>query len=160
MARRLDRPLRMHVRDLMQREVVTLEATDRLDLADDIMRLGRIRHLPIVSEGAVVGILSQRDLFRAAVSSLLQLERRAEQEWLAGIPVAAVMTPAVVVVGPELSIRTAVDLMLERKIGCLPVVQRGQLIGLLSETDCLRYLAQVLDISREKDRLPELAPSS
>src|SRR5438552_8566467 len=63
----------MYVRDLMRREVVTLDVADKLDLADDIMHLGRIRHLPVVSGERVVGILSQRDLFRAAVSSLLQL---------------------------------------------------------------------------------------
>jgi CBS domain-containing protein len=150
----------MNVRDLMQHEVVTLEVTDTLDLADDIMRLGRIRHLPIVSHGTVVGILSQRDLFRAAASSLLQFERRAAQDWLARIPVAAVMTPTVVEVAPDASIRTAVRLMLERKIGCLPVVEHGQLLGLLSETDCLRHLAHVLDISETKERLGELAPST
>jgi CBS domain-containing membrane protein len=149
----------MYVRDLMQREVATLEASDRLDLADDIMRLGRIRHLPILSGGRLVGILSQRDLFRAAVSCVLQLARPAEREWLGAVPVAAVMTPNVFTVGPETSVRRAVALMIDRKIGCLPVVDRGQLVGLVSETDCLRYLAHVLDIAEEKELLPELPTS-
>jgi CBS domain-containing protein len=149
----------MYVRDLMQREVATLEASDRLDLADDIMRLGRIRHLPILSGGRLVGVLSQRDLFRAAVSSVLQLARPAEREWLGAVSVAAVMTPDVVTVGPETSVRRAVTLMIDRKIGCLPVVDRGQLVGLVSETDCLRYLTNVLDIAEEKELLPELQTS-
>jgi CBS domain-containing membrane protein len=149
----------MYVRDLMQSEVATLDASDRLDLADDIMRLGRIRHLPILSRGRLVGILSQRDLFRAAVSSVLQLARPAEREWLGAIQIAAVMTPDVVTVGPETPVRRAVTLMIDRKIGCLPVVERGQLVGLVSETDCLRYLAHVLDIAEEKELLPELHTS-
>lgn len=146
----------MDVRDLMQREVVTLKLTDTLDVADDIMRLERIRHLPVLFQRKVVGVLSQRDLFRAAVSSVLAFERRSQQRWLARIAVASVMTPEVVVVEPRIPLRTAVDLMLERKIGCLPVVENGALVGLLSETDCLGYLAHV---ALEPDQ-PPLAPRS
>ena len=76
----------MLVRDLMQHDVVTLKLTDTLGLADDIMELGRIRHLPVLSGSVVVGIVSQRDLYRAAVSSMLQLPRPAEREWLAQDP--------------------------------------------------------------------------
>jgi len=146
----------MYVRDLMSREVVTLEAGDRLDLADDIMRLGRIRHLPVVSGEELVGILSQRDLFRAAVSSLLQLGGEAERKWLATISVQSVMTPVVFTVGPDLPIRTAVGIMIDRRIGCLPVVEDGKLVGLLSESDCMTHLAHLLDLAEERDRLPEL----
>lgn len=148
----------MHVRDLMQREVATLEASDRLDLADDIMRLGRIRHLPVMDGGRLVGIVSQRDLFRGAASSLLQLRRETEREWLGNVPVAAVMTAPVHSVGPEVSVRAAVGIMLEQRIGCLPVVENGQLVGLLSESDCLRHLAHVLEIAEARGALPELSP--
>jgi CBS domain-containing protein len=149
----------MDVRDLMQTEVVTLEATDTLDLADDIMRLGRIRHLPIVTGDQIVGIVSQRDLFRAAVSSLLQLHREAETQWLAAIPVSAVMTPHVFTVAPSVSLRSAVRIMVEKKVGCLPVVEDGKLVGLLSEGDCLLHLAHLLEIAEEKVALPELPPA-
>jgi CBS domain-containing protein len=149
----------MNVGDVMQQEVVTLGLSDHLDIADDIMRLGRIRHLPVVSEGRLVGILSQRDLFRAALSSLLQLGYAAEREWLGKVSVRAVMTPTVVTVTPVQSVRAALDLMIERKIGCLPVVEGGRLVGLLTETDCLRCLAHVLDIAEVRERLPELPAS-
>jgi CBS domain-containing protein len=149
----------MHVRDLMRREVVTLDAADTLDLAEGIMRLARIRHLPIVSGERVVGILSQRDLFRAAVSSLLQLRGDAEREWLATVPVKAVMTAQVFTVDPSVSLHAAVRLMIDRRIGCLPVVEDGKLVGLLSESDCLTQLAHLLEIAEEKDRLPELPPA-
>ncbi|MCK6556499.1 CBS domain-containing protein [Candidatus Binatia bacterium] len=150
----------MLVSDLMQREVATLEAADSLDLADDVMRLGRIRHMPVVSGERLVGILSQRDLFRAAVSSSLKMHRSAEREWLAKIPVRDVMTGTVVTVGPGATLAEAVRLMLDRRIGCLPVVDQGRLIGLLSESDCLRHLARLLDISEAKNRLPELPEES
>ena len=146
----------MYVRDLMETEVVTLNASDTLDLADDIMRLGRIRHMPVTSKGHLVGILSQRDLFRAAISSALQLRPAAEREWLAKIPVREAMTSTVFTVPPGATAHDAVKLMLEKRIGCVPVVEEGKLVGLLSESDCMRYLARLLDISDVKQQLPEL----
>ena len=148
----------MYVRDMMRREVVTLEATDKLDLAEGIMRLGRIRHLPVVDGDRVVGLLSQRDLFRATVSSLLQLRGDAEREWLATISVRDVMTTHVFTVAPSVSLRAAVHLMIGERIGCLPVVEDDKLVGLISESDCLVHLAHLLDIAAERDQLPELAP--
>lgn len=146
----------MQVRDLMQPEVVTLEAEDHLDMADTLMRLGRIRHMPVVEEGRLVGILSQRDLFRAAISTALQLRASAEREWLKKIPVREVMVSPVRTVSPEAPITEAVHLLLEHRIGCLPVVEGEQLVGLLSETDCLRHLARLLDIQQMRQSLPGL----
>jgi CBS domain-containing protein len=128
----------------MQREVVTMTPDERLDLAADLMTLGRIRHIPVVVGGAVVGILTQRDLFRAAISSVLDLRPSAEREWLGKIHVAEVMTQPVVTASADWTVRRAVDVMVERRIGCLPVVEDGQLVGLLSESDCLRLLARLL----------------
>ncbi len=144
----------------MQREVVTLGASDTLDLADDIMRLGRIRHLPVTDGEHVVGVLSQRDLYHAAISSMLQLGRTAEQQFLAKVPVRAAMTPSPYMIAPDTSVRTAVRLMLEQKIGCLPVVDGDRLVGLISESDCLRYLEHVLEIADAKGILPELTAAS
>jgi CBS-domain-containing membrane protein len=133
------------VGEVMTTEVVTLDAADHLDLANDIMTLGRIRHMPVVRDGKLAGILSQRDLFRGAVSSALQFRAAAEREWLAKIRVAEVMTSDVVTAAPEWSLRQAVEVMLEGRFGCLPVVdQDDRLVGLLSESDCLRLLATCL----------------
>jgi len=141
----------------MQTEVVTLEAGDHLDLADDLMRLGRIRHMPVLDGGNVVGILSQRDLFRAGISSVLQLRLSAEREWLAKIPVEHAMTKPAFTIGSHASVRDAVAIMIDKRVGCLPVVEDGKLVGILSESDCLRSLARLLEIADEKGRLPELA---
>jgi acetoin utilization protein AcuB len=134
----------VHVRDWMSTEVITLSVDEHLNFASDLMRLARIRHMPVLSKGRVVGIVSQRDLFRAAISSALGLPRAAEREWLEKIRVAEVMTKRVVTAASEWPIRQAVDVMLEHKVGCLPVVDDGQLVGLLSETDCLHLLARLL----------------
>lgn len=140
----------------METNVVTLSVGETLDLADDIMRLGRIRHLPVTDAGRLVGILSQRDLFRAGISSVLKLERSTQQRFLAKVPVRAIMTPSPYTIGPDAPVRTAIRLMLEEKIGCLPVVEDGELVGLIGESDCLRYLEHVLDVVDTKGLLPEL----
>src|SRR4030095_7930339 len=82
----------MDVRTIMHPDPLTLGADDTPDIADDLMRLGRIRHLPIVEGDRLVGIVSQRDLLSAAVSSLLEFGRAAEREWLRKIAVRKVMT--------------------------------------------------------------------
>ncbi len=154
---RLGPQLSMYVKDLMERDVLTLEACDSLDLVSDLMQLGRIRHMPIVGKGRLVGILSQRDLFRAACSSVLHFRPAAEREWLATIAVQDVMTRPVFTVTPDASLREAVAILIEKRIGCLPVVADERLVGLLSESDCLRYLARMLEISEVKHDLPELS---
>jgi CBS domain-containing protein len=135
----------MLIRDVMQTEVATLRVDDTLDLASDIMELGRIRHLPVLSAGVVAGVVSQRDLYRAAVSSLLELRSSAQRDWT-----------SVQTIAPTDSVHDAVELMLRHRIGCLPVVEHGTLVGLVSETDLLRHLGRVLGISETKLGLPEL----
>ena len=127
--------------------------------AEDVMRLGRIRHLPVMDGTRLVGIVTHRDLLRAAVSSLLQADRATERAWLGNVRVATVMTAPVFTVPPWATLQTAVDIMLEKKIGCLPVVDDdGTLVGLLSETDCLSRLRALLDAGEARQTLPELAP--
>lgn len=145
----------MQVWQLMASDLLTLEANTTLDVAEDLMQLKRIRHLPVVEQGRLVGLVTQRDLFLAGVSSVLNFRRTAEKEWLGRIKIAEVMTTDLITVAPETDIEEAVARMLEHKIGCLPVVAAGKLVGLLSETDCLRYLRRILSIADVKRRLVE-----
>lgn len=147
----------MKVRDLMEREVMTLSVTDTLDLADDIMRLGRVRHLPVLEDGRVVGLVTQRDLLRTAVSSLLRLDPSRERQWLAKVEIRTVMVTNVHTVAPDAEMRQAVSAMLRHKIGCLPVVENDRMVGIVTETDGLRYLEHVLALAEGRKGLPELA---
>lgn len=137
----------MKVRDLMTRDLVTLDATENLLLADDVMRLGRIRHLPVVDGEKLVGLVSHRDILRASVSSLAGLSRTEEASIKMSIPVEKVMRREVVTIGPEASALEACKIILEKKLGCLPVVSEdGALLGIVTEADFVelarRYLEQ------------------
>jgi CBS domain-containing protein len=135
----------MKVKDIMAKEVTTLGRNDSLDLADDVMSQSRIRHLPVIDEGRVVGVVSQRDLFKSALAAALGYGETAQKKLLKTLRVKEVMSEPAVTIAPEAMIKEAVRLMLEKKIGCLPVVQGHTLVGIVTETDLLRYVADLPD---------------
>ncbi len=104
----------------------------------------RIRHLPVVDDEGeeLVGIVSQRDLFRSALARALGYGERAQDRVIAMLVVKDVMTNDPVHVSPETPIPEAARILLEKRVGCLPVVQGGRLVGILSETDLLRLVAE------------------
>lgn len=145
----------MKVKDLMRTNVVTLHVTDALAIAEDIMNMGRIRHLPVVdADNRVVGLVTQRDLFKASISSVLGFDRTKEHEWLGKVTVRDVMTKKVTMIASEGGVVEAVDKLVTDKIGCLPVVDaQDKLVGLLTETDCLRCFRDLLKMGTFKDWL-------
>jgi len=115
-----------------------------LMIADDVMRLSRIRHLPVVEDDSddLAGILSSRDLLQGALSRAVGYGERARQRLMGTLVVKEVMTTDPVTIAPDASLREAARVMLDRKIGCLPVVEDGRLVGLLTESDMLAFVAR------------------
>jgi CBS domain-containing protein len=133
----------VRVRELMTRSVRTLGQNDKLSVADALMRTERIRHLPVVDEqGRIVGIVSQRDLFFSALVQALGFGSASHDRMLSSILVKEVMTENVVTTTPETLITAAARVMVDRKIGCLPVIEGETLIGILSESDIVSAVAQ------------------
>ena len=127
------------VRDLMTTEVKTLGRNDSLSIADDVMNMDRIRHLPVLDEdGRLAGILSQRDLYFNALLRGLGYGTVAKERTLKEIPVKMCMADDPITVTPDTTLEEAARLMLEHKIGALPVVEDEKLAGLITETDFLR----------------------
>jgi CBS domain-containing protein len=128
----------------MTREVATLNRNDELSVADDVMRLGRIRHMPVLDEetGELAGVVSQRDLFAGALTRAFGYGTAAQRRVLKTIAVKEVMTTKVVTTSAETPLREAAQQMLEGKIGCLPVVEQGKLIGILTESDFVAIVAK------------------
>lgn len=136
----LDTSLR--VADVMTREVRTLGPNDRLALADELMKQGRFRHVVVVDEGRVTGVLSQRDIFHGALAWSLGQGRKAHEQLLAATAVKDVIASHVVTVDPDAPLAEAAALLREHKIGCLPVVAGDELVGILTEGDFLALLAR------------------
>jgi CBS domain-containing protein len=137
----------MKVKDIMVKEVATLDVNDELSLANDIMRLGRIRHLPVVDGSKLVGIVSERDLFRTSLAQALGYGSRDTRELMKTLHIKDVMVKEVLTVTPEMEVCEAVRLMIELKIGCLPVVENEHLVGLLTETDVMLQFLKGCDKS-------------
>ena len=108
------------------------------------MRLGRVRHLPVVDDDdlTVVGIVTQRDLFRDALAQALGYGRHAQRKLLDTLSVKDVMATEVVTASPDASLVEAAKILTERKIGCLPVVENGSLVGILTEGDFVALVAR------------------
>lgn len=146
---------RTQVHAIMQKKIVTISASESLSTVEDIMRLGRVRHMPVVSSGRLVGVVSERDLLRASLSSLSSHRVAERKAFLYAIEIGRVMSQPPIVISPEATVRQAARVMAENKIGCLPVVKGDELMGIVTETDVLRWVAEV-----EEDRpRPERASS-
>ncbi|WP_338866705.1 CBS domain-containing protein [Myxococcus stipitatus] len=131
------------VGELMTREVVTLKETQNLGKAEDLLSMHSIRHLPVTRQGKLVGLVTHRDLLRAAATHAS--DPAAQPLWAADI-----MTRDVTTVTPNDSLREAVAMMLRNKFGCLPVVSGdGTLVGILTEADLVRYAQHLIE---DKDR--------
>ncbi len=135
-------PTDLRVADVMSTPVVTVERNDKLAIGDGLMKQQRIRHLPVLDEdGRLCGIVSQRDLFRGALLRALGFGSRAEQHLLDSDVIKQAMHSRVLTTTPETPLREAAALMLEHKVGCLPVLDGDRLAGILTEADFVRQFA-------------------
>jgi len=135
---------RLKVRDIMTAQVTTLKRNDKLTLADDVMQLGRIRHLPVLDDEGeqLVGIVSQRDLFRGALAQALGYGQYAHRKLLDTFSVKDVMATEVITTGADTPLVEAARVLMERKIGCLPVIENGRLAGIITEGDFVALVAR------------------
>ena len=137
------------VRDIMPGHMVTISESDTLSTVEDIMTLGHVRHMPVVHGGKLVGVVSERDLLRASLSNLSGFDAGQRRAFLHGVEIARVMSAPPIVVHPDTSVSEAARVMAEHKIGCLPVLENDELLGIITETDVLRCFAGLPPNRRE-----------
>ena len=127
------------VTEWMTRPAVTIRAAAPVREAAALMKAREIRHLPVVDDAdRLVGIVTDRDLRQIVFDPAIQDRLGEVAEILEGLTVREVMTWGVVTVKPATGIRQAARLMHEQKIGALPVVEDGRVVGMLTERDVLR----------------------
>jgi acetoin utilization protein AcuB len=128
----------MLVRDLMTAKPITVDPETPMLEARQRMLEGRIRHLIVVEDDRVVGIVTDRDIRLNLPSPATSLSVWEINFLLAKLTVRSVMTASVLMVEPDRPLGEAARLMVEHKIGALPVVDGGRLVGIITESDFVR----------------------
>jgi len=142
------------VATVMRSNFIAVSPEETLLEADRIMRLARIRHLPVVQKEVLVGLISHRDVLAASISRLEQCAPAERLDHLRRIQIGEVMQRALTTADEATTLASAARRMLGQKIGCLPVVRPGPtgpvLVGLVTESDLLRA-AYVPDFAGASD---------
>ena len=139
----------LKVKDIMTAEVFVLNSSQTLELVRSLMRIKHVRHVPIVdTDNTFVGLVTHRDLLAQTISHLAEVNDD-EQEYLdRHIHIMHIMKTDILTVYPEMDICTALGKLLANKYGCLPVVEDGKLVGIVTEAD---FLKLTLDLLRQTD---------
>lgn len=128
--------------EIMSRSLITVDKNASLRRARRILDRHRIRHLLVMDGKRLVGIVTDRDLRQAAPSSKSPLTTREREEFMDELKVAEVMSRKLITASPDTTVREAARVMVSEKIGCLPVVNGNQLVGIVTETDLLEVLVR------------------
>jgi acetoin utilization protein AcuB len=142
----------MRVEELMTSKVFTVEQQDLIDRAFFLIHYEKIRHLPVVKKGKVVGIVSDRDLYKALgpKNNSNAIEAGATELHVIPKKIQNIMRRGVLTVNPDTYASEAAAIMADNKVGALPVVNKdNKLVGILSATDVLRFFSKT-EKNREK----------
>jgi acetoin utilization protein AcuB len=132
----------MRVSQIMSKNVITITPEKRVGQAVRVMQKHSIRHLPVVKDDLLVGWITARDLREVLLASMLEK-----------ITVGDVMVQAPITVTPETSVEEAARLVHERKIGGMPVVEAGKLVGVITTIDLISAFLSMLSLIRTSSRL-------
>ena len=142
------------VKEWMTTPVAIIGAGAPVREAVELMKMRKIRHLPVLDDdGRLIGIVTDRDLRQMVFDPAIQERLGDVVEALGALTVREIMTWAVITVRPESGIRQTARLMHEQKVGALPVVEDGRVVGMLTERDVLRAFEALI-----RDRVTSVRP--
>jgi CBS domain-containing protein len=132
------------VADIMTDNVTTISPRDTLEFVEEAMEVFRFRHLPAEEDGRLLGVLTHRDVLRTAASTLAAGNKVSTEKLQRRHTVADVMTRDVKTVAPDTPLAEAASLLHQERIGCLPVIADGKLVGIVTESDFVKLAARLL----------------
>jgi len=140
----------MLIKDWMTKNVITVNVNDSLQHAIDTMIDNQVSILPVLEEGRIVGILTDRDVKRASPSSATLIDIQQALYQLARLEVGAVMSPHPITVPPDFTLEETASILLERRISGMPVVSKeGRIVGIITKSDVFKAL---LSLSGSKNK--------
>lgn len=140
----------MLVKKWMSKNVITLDVNDYMAGAVFLMKQHKIRRLPVVKKGKLVGILTDRDLKQASASGATSLEIHELLYLISKIKVEDIMTKEPITIAPDYTVEEAAQILLENRISGLPVLdQEGNLVGIITQTDIFKALVSLTGLHRK-----------
>ena len=136
----------LRAEDMMTRQPVTMDITGTVQEAADLMFAADVRHIPVVEHGTLVGMISDRDVRSYMLPRSERIFRADEERARLAESISAVMPSEVMTIRPDTPVAELLDIMLEKKIGAVPVLtpDTGALIGMVSYIDVLRAIRPFL----------------
>jgi acetoin utilization protein AcuB len=137
----------------MRGDLITVKETDTLEKAFELMKRHRIRHIPVIKRKALVGIITERDI-RQAMVPMSESKRKKDLYFIPpNVLVKDFMTSELITVEPHTHIEEAARLIYHHKIGGLPVVEKGKLVGIITETDILGVFTEMMGLLISSSRI-------
>lgn len=124
-------------KDLQSTKCFTIGRNDNLAVAQNLMKREHVRHLVVTEDEEIAGILSEKDVLRAAMSSVMASGQKAQLAFLESVLVKEIMSKKIFSVEPNTELSECAQLLVNHQISCLPVVSSGGLVGILTSTDLL-----------------------
>lgn len=138
----------MLVREIMTTEVTTVQETETMFDAAIIFTRSSLRHLPVLRDTKIVGVLTERDVKRFAPGLLSGVSSEQYNHLLETTPLSKVMTRDPMTLKPDQHVADAADIFSTKRFGCLPVVEDGKLVGIVTTSDMLKLMAKMMKDQR------------
>ena len=143
----------MRIRDMMTKNPITVDSETLVLDAQKIMKENNIRRLPVIDKGKLVGMITKHDLLEASPSPATSLSVHELNYLLSKMKVKEIMKKNPVTLTPDTPFEEALRVGQEKKIGAFPVVDKGKLVGIATESDIVRFLTRALGIREEGSRI-------
>ncbi len=143
----------MNVWYWMTKKIFTVNPDDYLSDAIVLMREQRIKHLPVLKNGRLKGIISDRDIKEYTPSKATSLDIHELHYLLATTKIKQIMKTKVIFTTPDTPIEEAAMSMMDENIGCLPVVDGGQVVGIISDKDIFRAMVDITGVRAGGNRI-------
>jgi acetoin utilization protein AcuB len=143
----------MRIKDMMTKNPITVDSKTLVMDAQKIMRENKIRRLPVVDKGKLVGIITQHDLLMASPSPATSLSVHELHYLLSKMEVCEIMQKNPATITPDTPFEDALKIGQDKKIGSFPVVEKEKLVGIVTESDIVRVLMRSLGIREEGSRI-------
>lgn|SRR5690348_4434595 len=134
----------MLVKEIMTKDVTTVQETEMLLDAAIIFARSSLRHLPVLKDDLLVGVVTERDVKRFAPGVMSGVSSGKYNEIMESTPLSRVMTRDPMTLTPDQDVSAAAEALSTKRFGCLPVVDHGKLVGIITTSDLLRLMAQIL----------------